>query len=241
MNCNEVGNFIAKLRKENGYTQKTLGIKLGVTSKAVSKWECGNSLPDISLIKEMAKIFHVSVEDILNGGVDENENKNKPKFPKKIRIIIYSLIEIILILSLIIVSSIPKYGKYDTYRLYSENGEFFLTGVLSFNDKNLYLYLGDMKLSTNATDIGIYGVSYELLVNDVVAYKIGDISTTVLDSSNQSYKLKKIIGDMIISVSGEEINIDYSYVFQNINKLKLRINYISTDNQLNVIDVPIGF
>lgn len=67
MNDNNIGRFIALKRKEKGLTQQELGDKLYVTDKAVSKWERGISFPDITLLKKLAKILDVSIEDILEG------------------------------------------------------------------------------------------------------------------------------------------------------------------------------
>lgn len=67
MDNNKIGNFIAALRKEQNLTQQDLGNKLFVTDKAVSKWERGLSLPDISLLNKLAKILDVEVVDILDG------------------------------------------------------------------------------------------------------------------------------------------------------------------------------
>lgn len=67
MDNNKIGNFIAALRKEKGLTQAELGKKLFVTDKAVSKWERGLSLPDITLLTELAKVLDTEITDILDG------------------------------------------------------------------------------------------------------------------------------------------------------------------------------
>ena len=67
MNPEKVGEFIKKLRKKNNLTQQQLGDKYGVTYQAVSKWENGINLPEVSLIRQMSKDFNISVEDILDG------------------------------------------------------------------------------------------------------------------------------------------------------------------------------
>ena len=74
MDNNKIGKFIAILRQEKGLTQKQLGEKLYVTDKAVSKWERGYSLPDISLLNHMAEILGVGVVDILSGEKNSNNN-----------------------------------------------------------------------------------------------------------------------------------------------------------------------
>lgn len=67
MDQSQIGKFIAELRKENNMTQAELGERLGVTNKTVSRWENGNYMPDISLIKEMCQLFHISVNDFISG------------------------------------------------------------------------------------------------------------------------------------------------------------------------------
>lgn len=59
------GKRIAVLRKKQGFSQGELAEKLGVTSQAVSKWECGNAIPDIDLLLELSHLYHVSINRML--------------------------------------------------------------------------------------------------------------------------------------------------------------------------------
>ncbi len=59
------GAFVAELRKEKGITQKELAEKLCISDKAISKWETGNSIPDVSLLVPLAEILGVSVTELL--------------------------------------------------------------------------------------------------------------------------------------------------------------------------------
>lgn len=59
------GNIIVSLRKEKGMTQLELAEKMGVTDKAVSKWERDLSFPDVSSIPKLAEIFEVTVDDLM--------------------------------------------------------------------------------------------------------------------------------------------------------------------------------
>ncbi len=61
-----MGEIISTLRKEKGMTQKELAEKMGVTDKAVSKWERNLSCPDISSIPHLAEVLEVSVEDLMD-------------------------------------------------------------------------------------------------------------------------------------------------------------------------------
>lgn len=65
-------NLILRLRKEKGLTQQQLGDVLGVSAKAVSKWETGAGLPDIALVTALADFFGVDSRVILDGSIDEN-------------------------------------------------------------------------------------------------------------------------------------------------------------------------
>ena len=60
-----LGKMIALLRKENGMTQLELAEKMGVTDKAVSKWERDLSFPDVSSIPKLAEIFGISVDELM--------------------------------------------------------------------------------------------------------------------------------------------------------------------------------
>ncbi len=60
-----LGTMIAELRKQHGMTQLELAEKMGVTDKAVSKWERDLSCPDINSLPNLAEIFGVSVEELM--------------------------------------------------------------------------------------------------------------------------------------------------------------------------------
>ncbi|MBQ2956043.1 MAG: helix-turn-helix transcriptional regulator [Clostridia bacterium] len=62
-----IGAFLAVLRKANGMTQQEVADRLNVSNKTVSKWECDESLPDITLIPALAEMFSVTADEILRG------------------------------------------------------------------------------------------------------------------------------------------------------------------------------
>lgn len=73
----KIGKFIASKRKEQGLTQLQLSEKLGITDRAVSKWETGKSLPDASLMPELCKSLKITINDLLCGEVVSVENYNE--------------------------------------------------------------------------------------------------------------------------------------------------------------------
>ena len=80
-NSEKTGKYIMILRKANGYTQRALADKLGISHQAVSQWECGETMPDIAILPELARLLGTTTDSILSAssegfeGFDEIINK----------------------------------------------------------------------------------------------------------------------------------------------------------------------
>ncbi len=74
MDAKACGSFIAELRKEKNLTQRELGNSLGVSDKAISRWETGKGYPDVASLVDLSEFFEVSVNEILAGKRVEKEN-----------------------------------------------------------------------------------------------------------------------------------------------------------------------
>jgi len=73
MNQEKIGKFISLKRKEKGMTQEEMAEKLGISKNAVSKWERGLCLMDMSLLKPLSEILDVSINEILAGETITNK------------------------------------------------------------------------------------------------------------------------------------------------------------------------
>ena len=73
----KIGRFIAEKRREQGLTQAQLAEKLSITDRAVSKWENGKAMPDVSLMLDLCRHLKITVNDLLNGEVVSMENYNE--------------------------------------------------------------------------------------------------------------------------------------------------------------------
>ena len=73
----KIGKFIADCRKKQNLTQSQLAEKLDITDRAVSKWENGRAMPDVSLMLKLCGILKISVNELLIGEVIDIENSNK--------------------------------------------------------------------------------------------------------------------------------------------------------------------
>ena len=74
MDQEKIGKFISSCRKEAGLTQAALADKLGITDRAVSKWETGKGYPDITLLEPIADVFSISVTELISGITVVNSN-----------------------------------------------------------------------------------------------------------------------------------------------------------------------
>lgn len=79
MDVVKIGKFIAQNRKKKNMTQENLAEKLGVTSKTISRWENGNYMPDISLLKPLSDELDITLNDLLSG-----EKVDKEKYQEKL-------------------------------------------------------------------------------------------------------------------------------------------------------------
>ena len=73
----KIGKFIAECRKRENLTQMQLAEKLGITDKAISKWERGIAMPDSSIMLELCDILGISVNELLSGEKISMENNNQ--------------------------------------------------------------------------------------------------------------------------------------------------------------------
>lgn len=113
MTKDEFGKFIAENRKSLGMTQEELAQKLFVTNKAVSKWEKGQSFPDISLFEPLAEALGVSVAELFAGEKEEKDvsvkavlelsksvvRKEKKKLNNAIGIVIFTIVALLIVFS----------------------------------------------------------------------------------------------------------------------------------------------
>ena len=126
MNQEKVGKLIALKRKEKGLTQEQLAEKLGVTNKAVSKWETGKSMPDLGNIQELCKILGVSLTTLLGG----EENKEE-ELVLKLLWVIERLKKLYLVIIGLVICNIPHVLETIPFIEEVLNGKDFFSGMLN--------------------------------------------------------------------------------------------------------------
>ena len=101
----EFSKKLQKLRKQNNWTQEQLSEKLYVSRTAVSKWESGKGYPNLDSLKDIAKIFDISIDELLSSAEIINIAKyDRIANDKKIINLIFGLLDIISVLRIFIIS-----------------------------------------------------------------------------------------------------------------------------------------
>ena len=77
MDQNKIGKFIAERRKSLNMTQKDLAERVGVTDKAVSRWETGRGSPDVSYLTALADVLEVSISELVLGERSGSDRRGK--------------------------------------------------------------------------------------------------------------------------------------------------------------------
>ena len=111
MNNVKVGQFISEKRKALGMTQQDLAEKLQITNKAVSKWETGDGMPDIQLLKPLSTELGVTVDEILNG-----EEKIKEEQKSAIPTYCYDL-PVGVVVTCVLAFAVALYKAYSCFSL----------------------------------------------------------------------------------------------------------------------------
>ena len=229
-NLIKVGKYIAKLRKEKGYTQKALGELLDVSDKTISKWERGDIAPDITILHALAKELNSSVDDILCGEEHKEESISDENSIKMIQM--YSdqtkrklLKEILIGLTVIALAAVfifyvDNYQRWHVTRLKSD-GEIVLRGYLIGNNSeskiiidkiilNSREMISEEELSLESYEIKIYNkkkIIYSKLMSDIDNVYIEKLfeNTKIIADNLPKIKTNNLkIEIIVITVDGDE-------------------------------------
>ena len=226
MEQEKIGKFIKKLRKENNLTQKDLADKYGVTYQAVSKWETGKNIPDISLLKEISKDFNVNIEDLLEG-----KETKKAKININIKILIPILILVLISIPLIIYN---YHSSHDFFfkTITSSCSNFKITGSIAYNDKKSSIYISNINYCA-----GEDNTEYKKI--ECLLYEQNNNSEIKIATS--SYKGKKPIKleDYLKNVQFYiDINSNTCKNYKS-NSLFLQIKATDSNNKVTLYQVPL--
>lgn len=161
MNQEKFGQMIKEIRKRNHLTQKDLADKYSVTYQAVSKWERGKNLPDISLIREISKDYNISMDSLMDGNWE-------PKKTKK-------LLWIIIILVVLLGIALYFFLGHNNDELHSRTikttcDDFNIYGLISYSESKSAIYIPKIEYCGNEKNLAFQKVECTLYEknNDII-------------------------------------------------------------------------
>ncbi len=220
MDQEKIGKFIKDLRIKNNLTQKEFADKYNVTYQAVSKWENGKNMPDLSLLKDICKDFDVSLDDLING--EKSVKKSYKKY------IIIGIICIVIVLFLVIKNN--NNGDFNFKTITSSCDAFNISGSIAYNDKKSAIYITNIKYC-GGDDTKEYEIiectlyeSHEDIEKKISSYKY---------DGDKKVKLEKFLEDVTFKVDG------YKKTCDEHNSLYLLINATDDSKNITTYKVPL--
>ena len=220
MDQEKIGKFIKDLRIKNNLTQKEFADKYNVTYQAVTKWENGKNMPDLSLLKEICKDFDVSLDDLFNG--EKSVKKSYKKY------IIIGIICIVIVLFLVIKNN--NNGDFNFKTITSSCDAFNISGSIAYNDKKSAIYITNIKYC-GGDDTKEYEIiectlyeSHEDIEKKISSYEY---------DGDKKVKLEKFLENVTFKVDG------YKKTCDEHNSLYLLINATDDSKNITTYKVPL--
>ena len=237
MDTEKVGKLIKQIRKDNHLTQKDLALKYNITYQAVSKWENGKNIPDISLLKQICDDFNIDINSLLTGDYTTNENKvslkkDKRNLLKKKKFLFLCLFVLLIGVIMAIIILKNRSNDFEFKTISSDCSNFTITGSVAYNDIKSAIYIANINYCGGADD-NLYK-SIECILYEKNGALESRISQIVIKEENP-----KKLEDLLKNVT---FNIDnYIYKckeFQN-NGLYVTIKATDSNNKQVTYSVPL--
>ncbi len=259
MNQEKIGKFIAYCRKEKNMTQEELAQKLHLTDKAISKWENGRCLPDLSILEPLSKTLDVSINEILSGEKIKEEELKDHTDKNIIDVVNYSdekikrikrTIKVSSIIMIIALATLMFASDYDHIKEGKKPAFMFL--VSKKDNKYTYLGLGSKlvrEVETEETDplyydkkveFGLWLITWKVNIKDL---KPEDV--WIIDGHNRikanlvSYEMNPDSKQAITNgTSSKSILGDYSEILTgNVKDILALSNSKYKIEEINVYDI----
>ncbi len=221
MNQDKIGKFIKESRTKDRLSQQKFGEKYGVTYQAVSKWENGKNLPDISILKEICRDYNKDINELLT------ENK------KSINKFIIIPIILIIIIFIIVIFKIFNSSDFNFKTIKTTCDNFDLYGSIAYNKNKTSIYISNITYCGIDKDKKYKQINCSLYESDKDTKKI-------IKSFN--YDDEPIILDQFLDQI--HFNIDHyskTCKMYKDNGLTLEIKAIDENDQTIFFNVPLVF
>lgn len=225
MEQEKIGQLIKKIRTESNLTQERFASKYGVTYQAVSKWETGKSIPDITILKKICEDYNYDINAFLNGA----EAKDKRH---KIFIVIPIILFIIIVLTVLIVSTLNKGQDFKFSSLTTTCDNFKLFGSIAYSENKTAIYISNITYCGDDSS-----KEYESI--ECTLYELNGGSKIKISSQKYDENQKITLGEFLKTIN---FNIDnYSKTCKNFqeNGLVLEIIAKNVRDKTEFYEIPL--
>lgn len=247
MDQGKIGKFIADLRKEKKMTQAELGDIVGVTGKAVSRWERGLNLPDTAIMNKVSETLGISTTELLNGervstlsslNIDKiTENsvayykaKLKQKF-KKVFLIFVSII-VVLALALFMIFYFNNAGSCKVYAISSDSTELDARGIITQTNDKTTLVVSNFQYYGSSIK-NVYAIDYEMIMDDKI------VATGNYNLSNNIYTNKELDIQTFFNVINIYLDNLGNYDFDKMEYLTIKFKYSVKNGEELLFELPL--
>ena len=231
---NKTGELLKKLRLDKKLTQDELANLIYVDRTAISKWECGKSIPDYDSLTRLSNVFDISINEIIEGKLIVNIKKRKLKHNKIIVIIIMFSLAIVLLF--LILYFILNYKKTIIYNINAESKNCEIkNGLLVYTNEKSYFSLGNIDCNKNIEKIEIY---FKETDKDLILIDSQESDSILLFESNGyneyeinkfKYKNNNVYVKIYFDNNEELIKLDFQKDYVNKSLVPFKVNSISDD------------
>ncbi len=224
MDQERIGKTIKEIRIKNNLSQKEFADKYNVTYQAVSKWENGKNIPDLSILKRICSDNNITIEELLEGKPLEKQTK------KILPLIIAIILTISLITGVTLIINHKNNETFEFKTLSSNSKEFKLTGSIAYNKDKTSIFITDV--SYNGED---KKTEYKSIKSTL--YEIEGKTKKEIGTYNKTFLIT-----LESFLTGMTYNIDnHASICKEYTEESLLIEILATDKQDKIIkyEIPI--
>lgn len=224
MDQERIGKTIKEIRIKNNLSQREFADKYNVTYQAVSKWENGKNIPDLSILKRICSDNNITIEELLEGKPLEKQTK------KILPLIIAIILTISLITGVTLIINHKNNETFEFKTLSSNSKEFKLTGSIAYNKDKTSIFITDV--SYNGAD---KNTEYKSIKSTL--YEIEGKTKKEIGTYNKTFLIT-----LESFLTGMTYNIDnHASICKEYTEESLLIEILATDKQDKIIkyEIPI--
>ncbi len=227
MDQEKIGKFIKEIRKKENLSQQKFAEKYGVTYQAVSKWENGKNIPDLSILKQMCMEYNMNLDDFL-----ETRNIEKKNLTNRKGILVIGILLVVIILFSILIFNHKHENNFEFKTLSSSCENFNLYGSIAYNDNKSSIYI------SNVTYCG--GEDNHLYKKiECVLYEQNNKTKTEISKYNYDKKKMITLEEFLKDINFKVDNYEKTCKVYKENSLHLEIEATDKNNKVTTYKIPL--